>query len=92
MLDLIKFDASSLFKYTNGQISTTGNEPSWGTCIRIDPEGTIKYALTQKTTLGMYTVIRRTGANWMSFDVHWTRYTDLAKLDHSLARTDRIAC
>ena len=57
MLELIKLGANCLFKYTNGQVSTPGDEPSSAKCLRIDLEATIEYAPTLKTTLHGYTFI-----------------------------------
>ena len=51
MTDLTQFDASCLFEYTNWQVSTTGNEPSSETDLRMDLEETIEYASTLETTL-----------------------------------------
>ena len=92
MLDLIKFEANYLLYYTNGGVSTTANEPSSGNRLRIHVEDTSEYALTPKTTGRGYTLIRLTRANWMSVEVNWTNYIDLAELDHPQARTERVAC
>ena len=91
MTDLTQCDASCLFEYTNGQVSTTGNEPSSGNYLRIDLEETIEYASTLKTTLRGYTLIKWTQANWMDFEVNWTRCTDLAEFDHPSVHTERVA-
>ena len=48
-VDLTTFDANCLLKYTNGRVSTTGNELSLGNCVHIDLEETMQYALTQTT-------------------------------------------
>ena len=74
MLDFIKLDANCVLEYTNWPVCTTGNEPSFGNYLYTDPEETIEDALTRKTTLPEYTVTRWTQANWMSFDLKWTRY------------------
>ena len=92
MTDLTQFDASCLFRYTNGQVSTTGNEPRSASCLRIDLEGTIQYASTVKTTLGRHTLIKWTQANWMSFDVNWTSCTNLAEFDQPQVHTERVPC
>ena len=92
MLDLTKFDANCLFEYTDGRVSTTGNKPSSENCLRIHLEEIIEYALTLKTTLRGYTLIRWTQANWMNFDVNWRSCIDLANFDHPQAYTERVAC
>ena len=46
-----------LFEYTNGRVSTTGNKPSSGNCLRIDLGETIKYASTPNPTIRGYTLL-----------------------------------
>ena len=92
MTDLIQFDASCLFEYTNGQVSTTGNEQSSEICLRIDLEETIEYASTLKTTLRGYILTKWTRANWISFDNNCTSCTDRAEFDHPQIHMERVAC
>ena len=82
MTGLIKYDASCLFQYKTGQVSTTGNEQSLEIYLRVQLEQTIEYGLTLKTTLRGYTLTQWTRANWTSFDSNWISCTDLANLDH----------
>ena len=91
-VDLIKLDANCLLKQTNGRVSTTGNDPSLRSYLHINLEETIEYALTQTKTLHAYNLIRWTRASWVSFDVNWTSYTDLAEFDHPQPCTEQVAC
>ena len=92
MLDVTEFDTNGLFKYRNGRVVTTRNEPSSENCIRIDLEEIIEYASTLKTTLRGNTLIRWTQAKSMSFDVNWTSYIQRAEFDHPQAHTEQVAC
>ena len=91
MTDWIPFDASCLFEYKKGQVSTIRNEQSSEICLRIDLEETIKYAWALRTTLRGYTLTKWTLANWMSFDNNWTSCTDLAEFEHPQAHMERAA-
>ena len=92
MTGLTPFDASCLFKYTNGHTSTTGRKLSSETYLRIDLGETIQYASMRKTIHCGYTLTKRTGVNWLNFDDSWTSYIDLAEFDHSRVHTERVAC
>ena len=92
MTGLTPFDASGLFRYTNGQVSTNGREQSWETYPRIDLGETTEHASTLKRILCRYTLTKWTRANWMSFDDNLTSCTDLAEFDHPQVHMERIAC
>ena len=91
MMDLTKFDTSCLFECTNGQVSTTRNEPSLANRLCINVEETIEYASTLRTTLRGYSLIKCPQACWMTFDANWTSCTDLAEFNHSPVHTERVA-
>ena len=92
MTGLIPLDASCPVEYTNGQVSTIGNEQISEICLGIDLEETIEYARTLKTTLHGYILTKWTQSNWMSFDDNWTGYTHLAKFDHPQVHMEQVAC
>ena len=92
MKGLTPFDASCLFKYTNGQTSTTGRKRSSETYLRIDLGETIEYASIRKTIHRGYTLTKWTRVNWMNFDDSWTSYIDLAEFDHPRVHMERVAC
>ena len=60
MRSLTLFDASCLFGYVNGQISTIARERSSETYLRIDLGKTTKYASILKTMLRGYTLTKWT--------------------------------
>ena len=92
MTRLTPCDASCLFGYRNGQVSTIGKERSSETCLRIDLKETIEYAFIPRTILCGYTLTKWTRANWMSVDDNWTSCIDLAEFDRLRVFMDRVAC
>ena len=89
-MDLIKCEKNCLPDLANGPESTTGNEPSLGNYLHIHLEGTIKYALKQRTALCGYTPTRWIRPNWNTFDVRRTSVIHLAGFDGHWACTGRV--
>ena len=79
---LTPFEASCLFGFINGRVSTIGRKRSSETYPRIDQGETTEYAWILKTIHRGYTLTKWTRANWMSFDDNWTSCIDLAEFDH----------
>ena len=79
---LTLFDASCLFGYINGGVSTVGREPSSETYLCIDLGETTEYISKLKIIHRGYTLGKSTGANWMSFDDNCTSCIDLAEFHH----------
>ena len=90
MTSLTLFDASCLFGYINGQVSTIGRDRILKTYLRMDMGETTKYASILKTILRGYTFTKWTRAHWMSFHDKWTSCNDLAEFDHLQVHMERI--
>ena len=63
MTGLTPFDANYRIDYTSGRTSTTGRKRSMETCLRIDLEEIIEYALIRKTIHRGYTLTKWIRAN-----------------------------
>ena len=90
MTGLPPFDASCLFGYTNWQASTIGRKQSSEIYLRIALGETIEYASIRKTIHRGYTLTKWTRVNWISFDVTWTSYIDLAESDHPQVHMEQM--
>ena len=92
MTGLTPFDASCLFGYINGQVSTIGRERSSETYLRIGLGETTEYASILKTIHRGYTLTTWGRANWMSFEDNWTSCINLAEFDHPQVHMALVAC